>query len=98
MKLSYVESVYNHYLVSQFLQLLNRSGKKSICENILFKVFLKIKIKVRDNPLFIFFEVIEKVKPIASIRLKVRKKRNKKFTRVIPIQIEADKKYDISLR
>ena len=46
-------------------------------EKILYKSFYLLKIKIRENPYLIFFENIEKSKPVLSIKFKIKTKKKK---------------------
>jgi len=89
----YLESIYQSFLLSYYLNVLNRKGNKAIFEKIIYKSFYLLKLKSRENPYLIFFETMEQNKPILSMKFKIKmKKKNKKII-IIPIYINLVKQY-----
>jgi ribosomal protein S7 len=80
--LHYFESIYKHFLLSQFLQVLTKHGKKKLYEQALFLCFFLLKLKLRGNPFLIFFEIIEIIKPTMYIKIKKKKSQRKKKKKV----------------
>jgi ribosomal protein S7 len=62
-------------------------------EKILYKSFYLLKIKIRENPYLIFFENIEKSKPVLSIKFKIKTKKKNKQIIIVPIYINLIKQY-----
>lgn len=85
--LYYFEYVYKHFLLSQFLQILNTQGKKILYEKALFFCFFLIKLKLRENPFLVFFEIIEIIKPTMYIKIKKKNKKKKKKKKVKLIMV-----------
>ena len=96
--LLYLEYIYGNFLLSYFIQKLNTKGKKMLYERILFQSFFLIKIKLRDNPYLIFFDVLEKIKPIISIKLKKKIFKNKKKFIIIPINLNKYQQYQQAIK
>ena len=91
--LIYLEYIYRNFLLSFFIKVLNKKGKKMIYEQILFQSFFLLKMKIRDNPYLIFFEVLEKIKPVISIKFKKKVHKNKKKIIVVPIYLNQFQQY-----
>jgi|TARA_B110000261_G_C12978347_1_gene315367 ribosomal protein S7 len=89
----YFESIYQSFLLSYYLNVLNRKGNKMLFEKILYKSFYLLKIKIRENPYLIFFENIEKSKPVLSIKFKIKTKKKNKQIIIVPIYINLIKQY-----
>lgn len=89
----YFESIYQSFLLSYYLNILNKKGNKVLFERILYKSFYLLKIKTRENPYLIFFENIEKSKPILSIKFKIKMKKKNKQIIIIPMYINLVKQY-----
>jgi ribosomal protein S7 len=91
--LSYLEPVYGSFLLSYFINILNDKGDKALLEMHLYKFFVFLKIKWRDNPFLVFFESIEKARPTLIIAFKQKISRNKKTILIVPTQINLNKQY-----
>jgi ribosomal protein S7 len=89
----YFESIYQSILLSYYLNILNKNGAKVFFEKIIYKSFYLLKIKTRENPYLIFFENIEKNKPILSLRFKTKVKLKNKKIMIIPIYINLINQY-----
>lgn len=69
--MKYNEGLYNSRWLSKFINKFCMKGKKLQIEKIIYYSFFLIKKKLKYYPIFIFFEVLEKIKP--SIGLKIYK-------------------------
>jgi ribosomal protein S7 len=97
--LSYFEVVYgDYYLLSYFLSLLNKKGKKLLIEKNVYKSLSLLGIKLRENPYLIFFESIEKIKPILSIKFKKKTTRKNFFFVIIPKYLKLIEQYKTAIR
>lgn len=97
--LSYFEVVYgDYYLLSHFLNLLNKKGKKKLVEKNIYKSFILLGIKLRENPYLIFFESVEKIKPTLFIKFKKKITRKKVFVVVIPKHLKFLDQYKKGMR
>ena len=69
--ISYFEIIYGGcYLLSYFLNILNKNGKKFKSEKHIYQAFILINLKIRENPYLFFFEIIEKTKPVLFTKFK----------------------------
>lgn len=93
----YFESIYQSILLSYYLNILNKNGNKFF-EKIIYKSFYLLKIKTRENPYLIFFESIEKNKPILSLVFKTKAKKKNKKIMIIPIYINLINQYKKIIR
>ena len=69
--MKYNEGLYNSKWLSKFINKFCIQGKKLQIEKIIYYSFFLTKKKLNYYPIFIFFEVLEKIKP--SIGLKIFK-------------------------
>jgi ribosomal protein S7 len=97
--LSYFEIVYgDYYLLSHYLNLLNKKGKKSLIEKHTYKSFVLLGLKFRENPYLMFFESIEKIKPTLFVRYKKKITRKKICFVVIPKHLKFLDQYKRGIR
>jgi small subunit ribosomal protein S7 len=67
--LRYKESVFKSYWLSKFISKWSISGRKSYLEIIIYYALYTCKKKFKQNPLFIFFEVIDIIKPYIGLQI-----------------------------
>ncbi len=61
------DSRFNSPVVSKFINLLMRKGKKSIAEKIFYSAVEKASKKIKEEPLRIFTQVIDNVRPSVEV-------------------------------
>jgi ribosomal protein S7 len=66
---SYREGLYKSQYLSMFINQCGFSGKQEKSEVFVYRSFFFLKKKLKLCPLFIFFEVLEKVKPLFGVKL-----------------------------
>lgn len=62
------EGVYNSYWLGKFINTLLREGKKKTVMRYVYKAMAQIKFTTAANPLILFLEVLDKIKPIFRLR------------------------------
>ncbi len=85
---------YNNKLVSKFINVLMRDGKKSIAEKICYGAFEIIKNKTGNDPLKVFKTAVENVKPV----LEVRPRRVGGATYQVPMEVRPQRRIALALR
>lgn len=85
---------YNNKLVAKFINCLMYKGKKSIAESILYSSFDIIKERTNQDPLAIFQQAINNVKPT----LEVKSRRVGGSTYQVPVEVRADRKNTLAIR
>lgn len=85
---------YNNKLVGKFINVLMRDGKKSIAEKICYGAFEIIKNKTGNDPLKIFKQAVENVKPI----LEVKPRRVGGATYQVPMEVRPQRRIALALR
>src|SRR5215471_587554 len=60
------DPLYNSQLVTKFVNVVMRDGKKSVAERILYDALEAIRTKTSDDPMKVFKKAIENVKPAAK--------------------------------
>ena len=85
---------YGDVVVSKFMNSLMNAGRKSVAENILYGAFDLIESRSGGEPLKIFHEAIENVKPMTE----VRSRRVGGATYQIPIEVRAGRRQALAIR
>jgi len=85
---------YNSKLVSRFINVIIRQGKKSIAERICYGAFDIMKQKTSSDPLKVFKTAVEHVKPI----LEVKSRRVGGATYQVPIEVKPRRRIALALR
>ncbi len=85
---------YRDFVVAKFINSLMRDGKKSIAENILYKSFGVIEKKLKRNPVEVFREAVDNVKPA----LEVRSRRVGGATYQVPMDVRPVRAQALSIR
>jgi small subunit ribosomal protein S7 len=88
------DPLYNSPLVTRFVNSIMKDGKKSVAQSILYGAFDVIKDKTGDNPLKVFQEAVENVKPI----LEVKSRRVGGATYQVPQEVNSQRQLSLSIR
>lgn len=62
------DPVYNSVLVARLVNYLMRAGKKSVAEKAVHRAFKVIENKLKRNPLEVFEEVMQNIRPSIEVR------------------------------
>jgi ribosomal protein S7 len=89
----YTEGVFQSKWLSKFINKLTLFGKTGKIERLVYLTFFFIKKELSICPMFFFFEVLEKVRPV--IGLKIYKKKGRKVTTktAMPIKLNTTAQY-----
>lgn len=85
---------YNSKLVSRFISVILKEGKKSIAEGVCYGAFDIIKEKTGSDPLKVFKTAIDNVKPV----LEVKPRRVGGATYQVPMEVKPQRKIALALR
>ncbi len=85
---------YHDKLVSKLVTKLMIQGKKSLAEHVVHGAFGIIQDKVNDDPLKVFKQALENVKPV----LEVRSRRVGGATYQVPMEVRQDRRVSLGLR
>jgi small subunit ribosomal protein S7 len=88
------DPVYNSQLVTKFVNVLMRDGKKSTAERILYNALDTIKERGEEDPMKTFKRAIENVKPAVE----VKSRRVGGSTYQVPIEVRPGRRLALSLR
>tara|TARA_B100000929_G_C15183626_1_gene309633 strand:+ start:64 stop:534 length:471 start_codon:yes stop_codon:yes gene_type:complete len=85
---------YNSKLVAQFVNVMMRSGKKSISQRILYDSFDLIEQKSSEDGLVVFRQAINNAKPL----LEIRSRRVGGATYQVPVDVRPERRTTLSIR
>ena len=85
---------YNSTLVSRFISLSLKKGKKNTAEEILYNTMDVLKEKAKDDPLKILEKAVENVRPL----LETKSRRVGGATYQVPIEVPTDRSIGVAIR
>ena len=85
---------YGDVVVSKFMNSLMLAGKKSVAERILYGAFDEIERRARQDPVQVFHNALENVKPA----IEVRSRRVGGATYQVPIEIRPERAASLAMR
>ncbi len=88
------DPLYNSQLVTRFINVIMKDGKKTVAERILYDAFGIIKERTDDDPMKVFKRAVENVKPAVE----VKSRRVGGSTYQIPIEVRPARRLALSMR
>jgi small subunit ribosomal protein S7 len=88
------DAKYGDLVLTKFMNSLMGQGKKSVAENIVYGAFDKIEKKTGQNPLKLFHEALDNVRP----QLEVRSRRVGGATYQVPVEVRPDRAQALAIR
>jgi small subunit ribosomal protein S7 len=85
---------YHDQLVAKFVNCFMRRGKKSVAEGILYRSLDIIREKTKGDPIVIFRQAIDNVKPV----IEVKPRRVGGATYQVPVEVRPDRKTALAMR
>jgi small subunit ribosomal protein S7 len=85
---------YGDQVLAKFINMIMRSGKKSVAEKIVYGALEEIHEKKREDALEVFNKALENVRPIVE----VRSRRVGGATYQIPIEVRTDRSQALAMR
>lgn len=85
---------FHDKLVSKLVAKLMFDGKKSSAEGVVYKAFDILQKKLNDDPLKLFKQALDNVKPV----LEVRSRRVGGATYQVPVEVRPDRRVSLGLR
>src|ERR1043166_6877864 len=86
---------YQSALVTKFINMIMRCGKRSIAQRIVYGAFTKIAAKTQNaNPLEVFTKAVDNVRP----KLEVRSRRVGGANYQVPVEVSHDRQVTMALR
>ena len=88
------DAKYGDKVVAKFINNVMEDGKKAVAEKIVYSAFDIIASKTKQEPLAIFAEALENVKPMVE----VRSRRVGGATYQVPCEVRADRRQALAIR
>ena len=88
------DPLYQSQLITKFVNVLMKDGKKSVAERILYDALDTIRERTEDEPLKVFKKAIENVKPAVE----VKSRRVGGSTYQVPVEVRPNRRLALSLR
>ena len=93
-KIPIVDPVYKSTIIPKLINSIMYDGKKTVAEKIIYEAINKIKTKSKDEPLNIFNEAINNIKPTVE----VRSRRVGGATYQVPVEVKSKRSQALALR
>jgi small subunit ribosomal protein S7 len=88
------DPLFGDVVVSKFMNNLMYDGKKSVAEGIVYGAFERVKTRSGQDPLKVFHEGLDNVKP----ELEVRSRRVGGATYQVPVEVRAERAQALAIR
>ena len=85
---------YKDIILAKFMNNLMKDGKKSIAEKIVYEAIEKIKSKTKEEPINVFNEAINNIKPTVE----VRSRRVGGATYQVPVEVKNNRAQALAIR
>ena len=93
-KISIVDPKYKSTIIPKLINSIMYDGKKTIAEKIIYEAIEKIKLKSKEEPINIFNEAINNIKPTVE----VRSRRVGGATYQVPVEVKSKRSQTLALR
>jgi len=93
-RIFYPDAKYGSLVLAKFINFVMYDGRKDTAEKIIYGTLNKIKEKTKDDPIKIFNEAIENIRP----NLEVRSRRVGGATYQVPVEVRTKRSQTLALR
>ena len=93
-RISYPDAKYQSLVLAKFINFIMYGGKKTAAEKIIYNALDQIKEKTKDDPIKIFNEAINNIRP----NLEVRSRRVGGATYQVPVEVKTKRSTTLALR
>ena len=93
-KIPIVDPKYKSTIIPKLINSIMYDGKKTIAEKIIYEAIEKIKLKSKEEPIIIFNEAINNIKPTVE----VRSRRVGGATYQVPVEVKSKRSQALALR
>ena len=90
----YPDPKYGSLILSKFISFIMYDGKKTAAEKIIYTAFKQIKDKTKEDPIKIFNDAINNIRP----NLEVRSRRVGGATYQVPVEVKTKRSQTLALR
>ena len=88
------DPLYNSQLVTKFVNVVMKDGKKAVAERLLYSALDRVQERMEEDPMKIFKKAVENVKPA----LEVKSRRVGGSTYQVPIEVRPSRRLALSMR
>jgi small subunit ribosomal protein S7 len=88
------DPLFNSQLVTKFVNVVMRDGKKTVAEKILYQALEAIRQRTSDDPMKVFKKAVENVKP--SVEVKSRRVGGSNYQ--VPVEVRPSRRLALSMR
>src|SRR5829696_7298181 len=88
------DPLYNSQLVTKFVNVIMKDGKKSVAERILYDALEAIRERTSDDPMKVFKKAVENVKP--AVEVKSRRVGGSNYQ--VPVEVNPNRRLSLSIR
>ena len=88
------DPLYNSQLLTKFVNVVMKDGKKTVAERILYDALEMIRQKTNDDPIKVFKKAIENVKPAVE----VKSRRVGGSTYQVPVEVRPERRVALAMR
>ncbi len=85
---------YNSTLISRFVNLSLKKGKKTVAENIVYNAMEIVKEKTKEDPLKVFEKAVENARPL----LETKSRRVGGATYQVPVEVPPERSQSVAVR
>ena len=93
-RIFYSDAKYRSLILAKFINFIMYDGKKSVAEKIIYTALNQIKNKTKEDPIKIFNDAINNIKP----NLEVRSRRVGGATYQVPVEVKTKRSQTLALR
>ena len=93
-RIFYPDAKYGSLVLAKFINFIMYDGRKDTAEKIIYSTLNKIKEKTKNDPIKIFNEAIENIRP----NLEVRSRRVGGATYQVPVEVKSKRSQALALR
>ena len=93
-RIFYPEAKYKSLVLAKFINFVMYDGRKTTAEKIIYNALEKIKEKTKDDPIKIFNEAVNNIRP----NLEVRSRRVGGATYQVPVEVKTKRAQTLALR
>jgi small subunit ribosomal protein S7 len=88
------DPLFNSQLVTKFVNVVMRDGKKAVAEKMLYQALEMIRERTSDDPMKVFKKAVENVKP--SVEVKSRRVGGSNYQ--VPVEVRPSRRLALSMR
>jgi small subunit ribosomal protein S7 len=88
------DPIYGNVLISKFINVIMKDGKKSVAERIMYGALDLIQKRTKQDPVSLFEKAVENVKPLVE----VKSRRVGGATYQVPVEVRPERQISLAIR